>query len=244
MTDAMTGDHAQTDAMTGDHAQTDAMTEVHALTDVMTEVHAVTDATTEVHAVTDATTEVHALTDATTEAHALTDAMTEAHAQTDATIGAHAQTDATIEAHVLTIVTVVILDHSVMTVLHASAIVMVKSASPLPMSRHHCANLGEGPQRAEVVLVEVRVDAGQVLEVKADVVWADVARMGFRLRLHQRAAEIRMNVARKHTYLIATCLKKTWTRTNPKRERCEAGGRNHPLMEKPRNRILCQNQYC
>jgi hypothetical protein len=216
-----------------------AMTEVHAATDATIEAHAATDATTEVHAATDATTEVHAATDATIEAHAATDATIEAHAPTDATIEAHAPTDATIGGHAQTIVMEVILDHSVMTDHRASVIVTVMSASPLPMNHQRCVNLEEGPQHAEVVRVEAKVDAGRVREVRADVVWAAVARMGSHHHLLLLAAETQTNVVRRHMFQTATCSKRISMRTNPKRERCEAGGINHPPMVKLRNRIRC-----
>jgi hypothetical protein len=263
-TDATIEAHAATDATTEVHAAIDATTEVHAAIDATTEVHAATDATTEVHAPTDATTEAHAPTDATIEAHARTDATIEAHAATDATIGGHAPTDATIEVHAptdatigghaatdatteghaQTIVMEVILDHSVMTDHRASVIVTVMSASPLPMNHQRCVNLEEGPQHAEVVRVEAKVDAGRVPEVRADVVWAAVARMGSHHHLLLLAAETPMNGVQRHMYQTATCSKRISMKTNPKRERCEAGGINHPQTVKRRNRIHCHNQYC
>jgi hypothetical protein len=244
-TDATIEAHAPTDATIGGHAATDATTEVHAPIDATIEAHAPTDATTEAHARTDATIEVHAATDATieahapTEAHARTDATIEAHAATDATIGGHAATDATTGGHAQTIVMEVILDHSVMTDHRASVIVTVMSASPLPMNHQRCVNLEEGPQHAEVVRVEAKVDAGRVPEVRADVVWAAVARMGSHHHLLLLAAETQTNVVRRHMFQTATCSKRISMRTNPKRERCEAGGINHPPMVKLRNRIRC-----
>jgi hypothetical protein len=239
-TDATIVGHAATDATIGGHARTDATIEAHARTDATIEAHAPTDATTEAHAAT----EVHAVTDATTEAHAATDAKIGAHAPTDATIGGHAATDATTEGHAQTIVMEVILDHSVMTDHRASVIVTVMSASPLPMNHQRCVNLEEGPQHAEVVRVEDRVDAGRVREVRADVVWAAVARMGSHHHLLLLAAETPMNGVQRHMYQTATCSKRISMKTNPKRERCEAGGINHPQTVKRRNRIHCHNQYC
>jgi hypothetical protein len=183
--------------------------------------------------------EVHAATDATIGGHAPTDATIEVHAPTDATIGGHAATDATTEGHAQTIVMEVILDHSVMTDHRASVIVTVMSASPLQMSHQRCVNLEEGPQHAEVVRVEAKVDAGRVREVRADVVWAAVARMGSHHHLLLLAAETQTNVVRRHMFQTATCSKRISMRTNPKRERCEAGGINHPPMVKLRNRIRC-----
>jgi len=241
--EAVRGQDVQS-AMIEVHARTDATIEAHARTDATIEAHAPTDATTEAHAATDATTEAHARTDATTEAHARTDATIEAHAPTDATIGGHAATDATTEGHAQTIVMEVILDHSVMTDHRASVIVTVMSASPLPMNHQRCVNLEEGPQHAEVVRVEAKVDAGRVPEVRADVVWAAVARMGSHHHLLLLAAETPMNGVQRHMYQTATCSKRISMKTNPKRERCEAGGINHPQTVKRRNRIHCHNQYC
>jgi hypothetical protein len=138
----------------------------------------------------------------------------------------------------------VILDHSVMTDHRASVIVTVMSASPLPMNHQRCVNLEEGPQHAEVVRVEAKVDAGRVPEVRADVVWAAVARMGSHHHLLLLAAETPMNGVQRHMYQTATCSKRISMKTNPKRERCEAGGINHPQTVKRRNRIHCHNQYC
>jgi hypothetical protein len=237
--EAVRGQDVQS-AMIEVHARTDATIEAHAPTDATTEAHAAT----EVHAVTDATTEAHAATDAKIGAHAPTDATIGAHAPTDATIGGHAATDATTEGHAQTIVMEVILDHSVMTDHRASVIVTVMSASPLPMNHQRCVNLEEGPQHAEVVRVEDRVDAGRVREVRADVVWAAVARMGSHHHLLLLAAETPMNGVQRHMYQTATCSKRISMKTNPKRERCEAGGINHPQTVKRRNRIHCHNQYC
>jgi hypothetical protein len=235
---ATTEVHAVIGATTEVHAVIGATTEVHAVIGATTEAHAVIGATTEAHALIDATTEAHALIGATTEAHALIGATTEAHVVIGATTGGHALIGETIEARARTIATEAILGQDEMTVPRASAIVTEMSASPLQMNRHRCGNLEAGRQPAEVVRVEVRVDVDRVLEARVDVEWVAVGRMDSRRHLLRPVAETPMNAAQKLMFRTATCLKRTLMRISPRSGRCEAGGREHPQMEKPQNRTV------